>query len=650
MALPLGRWALAGWLIFAPCLITPTTWAAPLTESALASQRRAFVDAERALLSGDTVRLRALSVQLHDYPLYPYLRYRELSRSLATSDARTVRRFLADFADTPLAPRLRGEWLRLLADQSRWDDIVLDYRPDSDLELSCIQRTALLQQQRTAQALAGFDAAWLGEKTLPGRCDPVVQAWATQGGLTPAMAWQRFTIGMQAGSTSAARQALPWLDPEDQDWARLWLAVDQNPALILQDSRLQASGDEHVEMIVAHGLMRWMNRDSVAAAPAVDEIRRRRTVTEEQLLPIERTLAIYMAARQHPDALRRIDAIPTAYENDTLREWRVRLYLLRGNWRATIDAIEHMPPAQLARPAWRYWRARALEGIGERSAADIAYRELASLRDYYGFLAASHTSQRPAMTDHPVAKPLAAMQTLASLPAVNRARELFLLGRPYDARSEWALVMDNADPQRLRAAALLVADWGWAGQAILWLAKAGDWNDLALRFPLPWRNEVESAAHTTRLSPAWLYAIARQESTFQPEVRSPADARGLMQLLPSTAVDVARGIGMRLNGSSSLYDPSINLKLGSIHLRQLLDRFDGNMVTATAAYNAGENRIRDWLPSTDAVDADIWVETIPFVETRNYVKRVWEYTAVFEYRLGLPVQGLTPNKVSSWSP
>lgn len=627
-------------------------FAAPLSEAALAAQRQNYVEAERALAAGDRTRLRTLSAQLRDYPLYPYLRARELGQNLATAGTADVRQFLTQWADVPATARLRGAWLHALAEQSRWDDVIADYRPGTDPDLDCLYRGALLARERPDAALNGFQNVWLREQPLPATCDRIVQAWAAQGGLTPALAWQRFAQLMGARNLAAARQTQPWLDPADQNWARLWLLVDQNPATLLQAPELQAIGDERGAGIVVWGLARWIERNSAEAAPAFDEVRRRGIVPDALLVPLERRLAVLLATRRHPDALRRLDAIGAAQEDDATREWRVRLGLALGDWPLVLHALDRLTPEQAEQPGWRYWRARALEASGQPNTAERLYRELSGLRDYYGMLAARRLGTTPALTQRPLPRPSsAALRALAARPAVLRARELVLLGRPADARSEWEPLLRGADASLWRTAALLAADWNWYGQTIVWLGRAGDWDDLTLRFPTPWRSEFEAAAQATQLPPAWLYAVARVESTFMPEARSGAGALGLMQLLPETAQGVAASIGYRLTDNAALLDPATSVRLGSVYMRQLLDRFGGNAVLATAAYNAGLRRVGEWLPAQAGMAADVWIDTIPYGETRAYLRRVWEYTVIYENRLGsTTARGLDADTISARSP
>jgi soluble lytic murein transglycosylase len=211
--------------------------------------------------------------------------------------------------------------------------------------------------------------------------------------------------------------------------------------------------------------------------------------------------------------------------------------------------------------------------------------------------------------------------------------ELYALGRIIDARREWFHMVKRLDDEELRATARILADWGWIDRAIFTAARARYWDDLELRFPLRHRTLVDRYADERQLDPAWVYGVLRQESAFTADVRSSAGAVGLMQLMPATARRVAREYKMAAPSDKALIDPETNISLGTGYLRMMLDDLSSNRILATAAYNAGPHRVKRWLPP-DTMDADIWIELIPFRETRLYVQRVMAYAAIYERRLG----------------
>ncbi len=618
------RWAL--WLlpVVGLCLHACTA-----EETTLAARRQAFQTADQALQNGQAVAYDNLAT----YPLYPYLRYRELTRRLSENPAAEVRTFLTTYDATPPAERLRRAWLLELAKEQRWADFLQDYHPGNDLVLTCWRRQALLSSGQSEQALQGFEQVWLSATPLPAGCDPVVSRWIGQGRLSQELIWQRFTLALAQGGRTLARQLQTLLPASEQPTAALWLAVDANPRLVLEAGRFDP-GNPHTEAILLHGLRRWSRQDSVSAAPVLDTLKVRYHLNGEPWTELERQIAVFMASRGHPDAPRRLAALPPDSADTTVREWRVRLALRQGDWPAVLRGIDLLTPSEREDSRWQYWRARALESTGRREEAQEIYRQLATRRDYHGFLAADRLGQPYRLNDRPLRVAEPELAALEQLPGLQRARELYFIGRLPEALVEWNAVIESLRQDDLKKAAKLAQRWGWYYQAIATLARTGYWDDLELRFPTPYREQIIAAGSRDRLDPAWLYAILRQESSFRSDVVSSAGAVGLMQLLPATGQQVARALQQSPPGSAGLLQADLNIDYGSYYLRQNVDRFQGSLLLATAAYNAGPDKVREWLPEQGTAAADVWAETIPYLETRQYVQRVMEYATVYGQRLG----------------
>ena len=617
------RWAL--WLlpVVGLCLHACTT-----EETTLATQRQAFQTADQALQNGQTVTYDNLAA----YPLYPYLRYRELIRRLSENPAAEVRAFLITYDATPPAERLRRAWLLELAKEQRWADFLQDYRPGNDLTLACWQRQALLSSRQSEQALENFDRVWLSATPLPAACDPVVSYWIGQGRLSQELIWRRFALALAQGGRTLARQLQTLLPASEQSGAALWLAVDANPRLVLEAGRFDAT-NPRAEAILLHGLRRWSRQDSVSAAPVLDILRARYHLNGEPWTELERQIAVFMATRGHPDAPRRLAALPPDSVDTAVREWRVRLALRQGDWPAVLRGIDRLTPPEREDPRWQYWCARALESTGRREEAQGIYRQLATRRDYHGFLAADRLGQPYRLNDKPLQVSELELAALEQLPGLQRARELYLLERLPEAMVEWNAAIDSLNQDDLKKAAKLAQRWGWHYQAIATLARTGYRDDLELRFPTPYREQIAAGGSRDRLDPAWLYAIVRQESSFRSDAVSAADAVGLMQLLPATGQQIAKALQQSPPGSAGLLQADLNINYGSYYLRQNVDRFQGSLPLATAAYNAGPDKVQEWLPPQGTA-ADVWAETIPYLETRQYVQRVMEYATVYGQRLG----------------
>ena len=598
----------------------------------LHQQREAFQAAEQSLRSGTPVDDQSL----RDYPLYPYLRYQELSGRLASLPAAEVRDFLKTYPDTPLAGRLRQAWLRQLASTRRWDDYLRDALPGQAPELECWRRQALLHTGQTEVALQDFTALWLRGSSLPGACDPVIAVWQAQGKLSSDLRWQRFALAMANRDLALARFLRADMAEADRVVADSWLAVADDPALILEASRFKAD-DPRTPVILADGLQRWLRRDALAAAAALDTLKARDAALIPALAEAERQVALWMASDYHPTALARLQAVPTSKVDQEVREWRVRVSLRQSDWAGVRREIEALPPAERDSLRWQYWRARALDSLGRTEEARSEYQRLAGQRDYHGFLAADRAGLPYTITHVPSTVSAHALdRLLAELPGLQRARELYVLGREVEAESEWRLALKTQNREALKQAAWLAHHWEWRYQAIVTAARAEEWDDLELRFPLAWRERVMMSAGSggSQPDPAWVYAVIRQESSFRPEARSPVGALGLMQIMPATGRQIAKDL-QEASATPDLLQPDVNIRYGAYYLQQIMQRLQNNPVLATAAYNAGPAKVAQWLPNNEPLAADVWAETIPYRETRAYVQRVMEYTAVYRFLLGL---------------
>jgi soluble lytic murein transglycosylase len=250
-------------------------------------------------------------------------------------------------------------------------------------------------------------------------------------------------------------------------------------------------------------------------------------------------------------------------------------------------------------------------------------------------LAADRIGDRYQLTHRPINISTAELVKLQHIPAIARAGELYQLKRIVEARREWHFAIQQMDKKQLLMAAQLANQWGWHDRSIITLALAQYWDDLELRFPLAHKKYIEEQANHEGINPAWAFAVIRQESAFTSDARSSAGALGLMQLMPRTARQVARSLSIKRPNHRDLLKSNINIKLGVRYLRKLKERFNGNSVLATAAYNAGGWRVKGWLPKDEAQSADLWIENVPFTETQGYLKRVLTYTIIYEQRLGL---------------
>lgn len=642
--------SLARTLLIAFCAAFPALTPANADDaSAMQRMRADFLTAEQALQKGNDAAFDKAHAALEGYPLQPYLTAQRLERRLKTADPARLAAFLAEHAGTPYGDRLQRRWLHALAGQGRWEVLAAHSpAPAPDAELECHRRTALRQTGRENEAFHELQSLWLSPRSLPAACDALFDAWRARNGISPEFAWQRFRLAMGENQVTLARYLIRFLDEKRVGNANAWLRLHARPELLEREN----TPDDSVEgqELYAHAFRRLLTRDTerallvwerlpVSPSPAAGGLRN----------DLEGRLATMLALRRHPAAQQRLEALDDAHADDTAREWRIRAALQTEDWQGVAEGIARLPETEQNEVRWRYWLARSLDATGDREGARLIWLEIAAARDYYGFLAADQLGLPYQFGHAPMVVDETVLATLSALPGMKRAHELYLLDRLSEARREWHYATRALDGAELLAAAYLAHRWGWHDRAILALARTPERDDLELRFPLAFRGEIIAATAAQGIDPALGFALIRQESAFAADARSSAGALGLMQLMPATAQRLAAQLDVTIGHSTRLLDVALNLRLGMSYLRRMIERF-GHQASALAAYNAGPQRATSWLPPDRNMDADLWAETIPFRETRNYVQNVMYFSAIYEDRLDLPRTGLATRMKEAITP
>ena len=625
-------------LVLASMLLVPR-WGLG-EEDPLARQRAAFIELRPHAESGRWAPVEARLAELEGYPLLPDLRAAWLRRHVgpATDDEMAV--FLERHSTLGFATSLRLAWARSLAARGEWRrylalyDAALADRKDTALGCLALEgRLALGPDPALSADALGY---WLSAYSQPEECDPVF-AWLEQtGALTADRRHERITLALEAGQVQLARYLARPLQDAERTRIERWARMQSDPDKELRDPAAFAD-DEDDRRLVAYGMRRLVRRDPRRAAERLPEYAGH-PLTAGEVAEIRDDVALTAALRFLPEA-RALLGAPARGEDLALGQWRARLALRDLDWEAALDAMAALPAAEREEDAWRYWWGRALAETGHGAQAEPQLRQLAAERDYYGFLAADQLGIAYEMRHVPATPDEAMIAALAARPEIRRTRELFLTGLYGRGRLEWNTAMDALTEEERVQASVLAHRWGWHSSAIRTASRHGLYDDLELRFPLPWQDDFRRLSARVQIDPTWAYGIARSESLFMSDVASHAGAIGLMQLMPATGKETARKNGIEYRGRWTLMDPAKNIALGTSYLAEMLARFDNNRVLATAAYNAGPHRVERWLPDRAGLPAAVWVESIPFTETREYVRRVLSAETVFAWRMtGDPVR------------
>ncbi|MBI3897589.1 MAG: transglycosylase SLT domain-containing protein [Gammaproteobacteria bacterium] len=615
-------------------LFAGTVFAAEPAAVDVEKQRQVFLAALDALRAGNDARYQALDRQLDGYVLHGYVQYEYLKEHLPQTRAPVIRKFLDENAHTPLAEWLRERWLRVLAERGDWKTFIKEYADvPGDTELLCWQLTQRLKSgEQTATVMGRIERLWTTGKRLSPACEPIFAAWKKAGYMTSDKVWERARLAMAAGNVSVAAELASYLPPKERVWLDRWQSMHRDPVRGLENI------DYFVEtpvarMVVTHGVVRLAYRDEDEAMRQWQRLKAKYQFFGEDDDYVLRYIALLAAQRHSPSALQWLSAVSVRPDDAALQQWRVYSALRAGEWDTVRRFIAALPEEVQHESRWRYWTARATEQKGDKQQSSEMYLALAGERDYYGFLAADR-AEAPYAMQHVAANPTPEEVTpLLSRASIKAAKELYTLGQIVDARRQWNFAIRDFNKRQLEVAAVIAREWGWHDRAIQAAVLSGQTNDLDLRFPLLYRSIIEANANEYGVDAGWIYGVVRQESAFVVDARSPAGALGLMQLMPATGRATLQRLKLGGSVPDALLNVEQNLRLGIGYLKQVLERYQGHQLLATAAYNAGPNRVDSWMP-TASVDADIWVETIPYNETRGYVKNVLAYAVVYDHRLG----------------
>ena len=590
--------------------------------------------ARTVLQKNDFGAYLALQESLTDYPLYPYLQYQYLLKRLNKLSLQEVKHFTHQWKDTPLASKLEHRWLKHLAKQGHWQQFLNNYGDTNrSEELRCHALWAKHKTGNTVQALSEVPPLWLVGYSQHSACDAIFGLWVKKGFLTDDMAWQRFKLAIKAGNLSLARYLERFMSAKHQHTAKLYRSVYTHPHRLVERDQFDLNNPEHQD-IVLHVFQRLARKDSIAAQKLWPAYSQNNHFSDHQRNQITEHIMLWLAHQDHSFNFQQLTKEQSSLVNEKIIDAGIKLAIRQQNWPLLADFAYKLPQAKQENPKVQYWLARAqLETQPQnKTIAEQRLLKLASQRDYYGFLAADYLQRPYQMNEQHYSLDGNFLERFKQASAIIRAQELRLVGQTADARREWHRETLGFTQEQHYTAAHHAKQIGWHSQAIRSAIAAKRWHDLELRFPVSFESSFEEKAYQHRLNSNWLIAMARQESALTPDAISHAGARGLIQIMPSTAKTVAHKHNIDYQSRTELLDPHKNIELASAYLNSLLEQFDNNKIYATAAYNAGPNRVKQWLQSTAGLPIDVWIESIPYHETRQYVKNVLTYSAIYAHR------------------
>ncbi len=593
-------------------------------------QRQIFLDLTQMLRSGEVADVAARNDELEGYPLKEYFDYLLLRKQIGVASVPAD--FLDQVArlkeDRRLHRRLLGAIKDRSVELSRWQDYKRASVGENVPVHPCDDLLAGFKNGSPKRFNKASRDLWTDVDRHTENCDAAFSSLLSAVPDVPTAAlWRRTVALIVRGKLDAARQLLKYFNRRDGRIVRAWIDSSDQPEELLPSAAMRGDSIHHRE-IATLLLRRWARKDLLAATEFWRTGAKRFGFSDDSIQQTLAKYAVLSAKRGMPEAK---SLLASVVANRDVRFWRVRLALRDRDWKRCVARLDELTDKEQSEARWQYWRARCVEAQGFQADATRIYKSIAGEFEYYGFLAADKLRQDYRIETTAPLVDEAELQQLKKSPAIAKAVEYFLVDLPWEGRREWNRAMKSSSKARFLAAAYLAESVGWHDRALDAANTAGESGVLSLMFPAAHQSHVREMANRFSVPREFVYGVMRQESRFISDIKSPAGAVGLMQLMPATAKQMGKSLGVKAP-AWRLIESELNIQLGTSYLNHVLGRFDNNIALAAAAYNAGPSRVKKWI--ADRPDSiDLWLETIPFDETRAYVQAVLFNTVVSEWLL-----------------
>ncbi|KGP62689.1 lytic murein transglycosylase [Legionella norrlandica] len=526
---------------------------------------------------------------------------------------------------TPLSNKLRDKWLYELARIKDWANYNNYYQPSNDMNLRCYAQIAKFNLGLNKEAITGSIPIWLTGESRPKACNTLFDFLLKQDNFDQKFITQRIILALEKRNFHLARYLLKqYKTPHDTEIKNL-TSVYENPTNISKLNPGQLN-----DYFYLYGLKQLVSSNMNKALGLWQSQKTNIMLTESQKQAFLAHIALYKAMRNHEDAQQWFAKIKPQYYNDVLVDWQIRFALKNKNWKHVEKLIKNSKNKDT--PCWQYWLARALEEQGKQLEAIVIYEPLAKNRNYYGFLASKRLRKSPTFDNE---KPTTNTGVLRPYqPIIEEVKTLYHSKQILQASRLLNDFISELPKEEVSALVYWIAtELKWHSKSVYLSNNETLNNQLLLRFPLAYKDTIKTYASKYAIRPELVFAIIRQESGFREDVISSAGAKGLMQLMPQTASAISKMSKIPYSDHKQLFLSQKNINIGIAYLQQLTKRFSNHPVLVAAAYNAGPRQVVYWLKNHPPKEIDIWIETLPWQETRNYLKNVFAFYIVYQYRL-----------------
>lgn len=601
----------------------------------LDEQRSRYAQTKQAWDNRQMDVVNQLMPTLTTYPLYPYLQYRQITDDLMNQPALVVTNFIAANPTLPPARSLKSRFVNELARRDDWRGL-LAFSPEkpTGTEAQCNYYYAKWNVGQTQEAWDGAKALWLSGKSQPNACDRLFGAWRASGQQDPLAYLERIRLAMKAGNTSLVRVLAQQMPSDYQTIATAVIALANDPNSVMTFARTTGATD-FTRQMAAVAFASVARQDVENARLMIPSLAQAQQLNEDQIQELRDIVAWRLMGSDvtEEQAIWRDDAIMRS-QSTSLVERRVRMALGLGDRRGLNTWLARLPMEAKEKDEWRYWQADLLLERGRDDEAKDILRSLMQQRGFYPMVAAQRLGEE--YTFRIDKAPANLDPALTSGPEMARVRELMYWNMDNTARSEWANLVTSKTKDQQAQLARYAFNQNWWDLSVQATIAGKLWDQLEERFPLAYNDLFKRYISGKDIPQSYAMAIARQESAWNPKAGSPVGARGLMQIMPGTATHTVSMFSIPgYSGPSQLLDPEMNINIGTSYLQYVYQQFGNNRIFASAAYNAGPGRVRTWRGNSGGcIDAVAFVESIPFSETRGYVKNVLSYDAYYRYFMG----------------
>ena len=617
--------------IFSPLLLQ-SAYADSLDE-----QRVRYQQVKQAWDSNQMADVHRLMPTLKKYPLYPYLEYRQMIQDLASLSSKDVTRFIEAHPTLPLNTNLSRHFASELARRQNWQGLLHFVKEEPKPVIArCQYHYAQWATGNKQAAFAGVNEIWLNGKSLPKECDSLFYVWNKAGHQTVDITLQRLLLAAQVGKEGKGivTYLTKQLSENKKALADDVVKLQDAPANLVEFSK-RYPASAYTRQVVLKTFPLFSRQNTSAAKAAIPALVKNQKLTAEQQLVLEKNIAGRLMNRSvsGSDARWRDNLIKKSGDV-SLIERRIRLALGDGDYKDLANWLLVLPENAKKKDEWRYWQAALwLDNKSHKSEANKILNELAKARGFYPMVAAQTLKQPYNVYIEKVDQAKNADKSVLTRPEMDRVKELLYWQLENQARSEWIRLVASLNKPEQELLARYAFDNNWADLSVQATITGKLWNHLEERFPIAYPTLFKDALVDKSISTPFALAIARQESAWNPQAQSPVGARGLMQLMPYTANDTAKKMDMTTYKSvNQLLDPKTNIQMGTYYLESVYQTFGHNRILAAAAYNAGPHRVNSWLNnSAGRLDAVAFIESIPFTETRGYVKNVLSYDVFYHH-------------------